>query len=311
METQNELHVVLGAGQIGSRLVQELVKQGKRVRQVRRSANGIPASVEACPGDIRELAFAERAGEGASVIYDCMNPTYDKWDEQLLPIARGSLHAAESAGAKLVALDCLYMYGRPHGGIMHEESSRQPCSHKGELRVELEELRMRSAARVAIARAGDFFGAGLNQSLFSERFFERALAGKAVEVFGDPDLPHSYTYAQDVVTALATLGAREQTGIWHVPTCHHGTTRELIDRVGVALGLGPLKLMRVPKLVLRGMGLFNPIMREMVEMVYQWEVAYVVDDSKFRKAFGIEATPTEQAVREVASWARKLPRQAA
>jgi nucleoside-diphosphate-sugar epimerase len=308
---ENELHVVLGAGQIGSRLARVLSARGKRVRQVRRRAEGMPAGVEACPGDIRDLAFAEQAGAGAAVIYDCMNPGYDRWDEQLLPIARGSLHAAQSAGAKLVALDCLYMYGRPHGGIMHEESSRKPCSHKGELRVQLEELRTRSATRVAIARASDFFGAGLQQSAFSDRFFERALAGKPVECLGDADLPHSYTYAEDVVTALATLGARSETGIWHVPTSHHGTTRELYDLVGVALGVGPLKVQRVPKLLVRGMGLFNGIMREMVEMMYQWEVAYVLDDSKFRKAFGIEATPIDRAVHEVASWARQHYRQAA
>ncbi|HEX5656983.1 MAG TPA: NAD-dependent epimerase/dehydratase family protein, partial [Polyangiales bacterium] len=289
---------------------QVLKEQGKRVRQVRRSAKGIATGIEACPGDITELTFAERAGAGASVIYDCMNPTYDKWDEQLLPIARGSLHAAETSGAKLVALDCLYMYGRPLGGVMHEDSTRAPCSHKGELRVELEQLRMSGGVRVAIARASDFFGAGLQQSAFSDRFFERAFAGKAVECLGDADMPHSYTYVEDVVTALATLG-REGEGIWHVPTSWHGTTRELYDLVGVAIGVGPLKVMRVPKLLVRGLGLFNGIMREMVEMMYQWEVPYVLDDSKFRKAFGIEATPIERAVSEVASWARQQHRQAA
>jgi hypothetical protein len=116
-----------------------------------------------------------------------------------------------------------------------------------------------------------------------------------------------------VVTALATLGARPEADgkVWHVPTSWHGTTRELYDRVGVALGVAPLKVMRVPKLLVRGMGLFNPLMREMVEMMYQWEVPYVLDDSKFRKTFGIVATPIEQAVGEVASWARQHYRQAA
>jgi nucleoside-diphosphate-sugar epimerase len=305
MQSHDELHVILGAGQIGSRLAQVLAAQGKRVRQVRRSAKGIPAGVEACPGDIRERTFAERAGAGAAVIYDCMNPSYDQWDAQLLPIARGAVHAAESAGAKLVALDCLYMYGRPEGGVMHEESARNPCSRKGTLRVALEQLRTASRARVSIARASDFFGTGLQQSAFSDRFFTRAFAGKAVECLGDPDMPHSYTYVEDVVTALATLGAGGEQGIWHIPTTSHGTTRDLYDRVGAALGLGPLKVTRVPKLVMRAVGLLDPIMREMVEMTYQWEVPYVIDDRKFRATFGVEPTPLDQAVREVASWARQ------
>ncbi len=309
METQ--LHVVLGAGQVGSRLVRGLAAQGKRVRQVRRSAQGLPAGVEACPGDIRELAFAERAGAGATVIYDCMNPSYDKWDEQLLAIGRGSLHAAKTSGAKLVALDGLYQYGRPHGGILHEESPRRPCSHKGQLKLELEQLRMgahqRGEARVTIARASDFFGSNLPQSAFSDRFFERAFAGKAVEVLGDPDMPHSYTYVEDIVTALATLGARSEADgqVWHIPTAFRGSTRELYERLGNALGLAPLKVTRVPKIVMRGLGLFNGVMRELVEMMYQWEIPYVIEDSKFRKTFGIEPTPVDQAVREVAAWAKQ------
>jgi nucleoside-diphosphate-sugar epimerase len=318
MQTQDKpLHVVLGAGQIGSLLAQQLAARGERVRIVRRSSAATPAGVEARSGDIRDVSFAADAASGAAVVYDCMNPSYDKWDEQLLALARGSLHAATANGAKLVALDCLYMYGRPDGK-MREDSPRKPCSHKGELRVALEQLRMsahrRGEVKVAIARASDFFGAGLQQSAFSDRFFERAFAGKAVECLGDPDAPHSYTYARDVVTALSTLGARSEADgqVWHVATSSNDSTRALYDRVGHALGLGDLKIMRVPKLLVRGLGLFNPIMREMVEMMYQWEVPYLIDDTKFRATFAIEPTPVEQAAAEVAAWARShYARQAA
>jgi nucleoside-diphosphate-sugar epimerase len=308
METQNKpLHVVLGAGQIGSRLAQNLVARGERVRIVRRGS-GAPAGVELRQGDIRELSFAAEAAAGASVVYDCMNPAYHQWDQQLLALGRGSLHAARTSGAKLVALDCLYMYGRPHGA-MREDSPRQPCSHKGELRVQLEQLRMgahqRGEARVAVARASDFFGAGLQQSAFSDRFFERAFAGKSVECMGDPDMPHSYTYAEDVVTALATLGAHAQADgqVWHVPTPAAESTRAFYERMGRALGLA-IETARVPKLVLRALGLFDPMMRELVEMTYQWEVPFVLDGSQFTHTFGIAATPVEQAVAEVARWAR-------
>jgi nucleoside-diphosphate-sugar epimerase len=308
METQDKpLHVVLGAGQIGSRLAQTLLARGERVRVVRRGS-GAPAGAELRQGDIREFSFAAEATAGASVIYDCMNPSYDQWHEQLLAINRGSLHAARSAGAKLVALDCLYMYGRPDGK-MREDSPRQPCSRKGELRVQLEQLRMgahqRGELKVAVARASDFFGAGLQQSAFSDRFFERVLAGKSAECFGDPDLPHSYTYAEDVVTALATLGARNEADgqIWHIPTPAAESTRALNERMGRALGI-TITTSRVPKLLMRTLGLFDPIMRELAEMMYQWEVPYVLDDSRFTRTFGIAATPIDEAVAQVASWAR-------
>lgn len=306
--TNEALHVVLGAGQIGTRLAQRLVAQGLRVRTVRRSRAPALPGVELRTGDIRELAFAEQALAGASVVYDCMNPSYDKWPEQLLPIARGALHGARKAGASLIALDCLYMYGRP-AGAMREDSPLSPCSKKGALRVQLAEERFaahrRGDVRVAVGRASDFFGADLPQSAFSDRFYQRVLAGKPAECMGDPDLPHSYTYAEDVSRALAVLGGdvRALGEVWHLPTPPAETTRQLNARMGRALGR-EVETTRIPKWLVRGVGVFQPIMRELAEMMYQWELPYVLDDTKFRTTFGLSATPIDTAVEATARWAR-------
>lgn len=310
MTTANAaLHVVLGAGQIGTRLALHLSQQGHRVRSVRRSSTPVAPGIESRGGDMMNLAFAEEALRGATVVYDCMNPSYDKWPEQLLQIARGALHGASKAGARLIALDCLYMYGVPHGA-MREDSALAPCSKKGALRVKLAEERFaahqRGDVQVAVGRASDFFGADLQQSAFSDRFFQRVLAGKAAECFGDPDQLHSYTYAEDVVRGLALLGADDRAlgEVWHLPTPAAESTRQLNDRVGRALGID-ITTTRVPKWLLRGLGLFSPLMRELPEMMYQWEVPYVLDDAKFRRTFGVSATPIELAVDETARWARQ------
>jgi nucleoside-diphosphate-sugar epimerase len=308
MSKPEGLHVVLGAGQIGTRLANLLADRGERVRLVaRRQPKLERAGVERLAGDITDLAFAESAGRGAAVVYDCMNPPYPEWQRLLLRIGRGSLHAAKTASAKLVALDCLYMYGRPDGP-MSETSALAPCSRKGKLRVELAELRLGAMRRgevdVSIARASDFFGADLPFSAFSDRFFQRIYAGKAAECMGDPDALHSYTYADDVAIALATLGTREgSSGVWHVPTNAAESTRALSTRIGDALGLS-VEVERVPKIALRAVGLFVPFMREIVEMTYQWEQAFVIDDSRFRAAFGVEPTPIDDAVDAIGRFAR-------
>ncbi len=309
MERQQALHVVLGAGQIGHRLAQMLSSSGHRVRQVRQSPQpSTIAGVELVAGDITDLDFAARVGAGASVVYDCMNPPYHRWPELLLAIGRGSLHAAETSGARLVALDCLYMYGRPQGP-MREDSPLQPCSKKGELRVQLGELRL-SAARegrvpVAIGRSSDFFGTGLPSSLFSDRLFERILAGKRAEVFGNPDMPHAFTYADDVARGLMTLGERAEAPghVWHLPTNPAITPRQLMRELGAALGRD-VDVMAVPRWLLRGMGVFSPTMREMVEMLYQFEVPFELDDSRFTSTFGWSATPMLVAIAQTAAWAR-------
>lgn len=304
------LHVVLGAGQIGGRVASLLLGRGLRVRMVNRDLRApAPAGVERMAGDITDHAFAERAAAGASVVYDCMNPPYHQWPTLLLPIAAGALHGAARAGARLVALDCLYMYGRPEGP-MTEDSPLRPCSKKGALRVELGALRLdahqRGEVRVAIGRASDFFGADLPLSAFSERFWQRARAGRPVECMGDPDMPHSYSYVEDVARALVTLGERDQAlgRVWHLPTPPAESTRALCERIGRAVGR-PIAVAGVPRWVLRTAGVFSRFMREVHEMAYQWDVPFVIDDSRFCETFGHGATPIEQAVGEVAAWARE------
>lgn len=311
-DTKRSLHVILGAGQVGSRLAMHLAERGHRVRIVQRGAGKPQAGVEHVRGDITDLAFAESAARGASVVYDCMNPAYHQWPTHLLPIGRGALHGAKMAGAKLVALDCLYMYGRPNGA-MREDSPLAPCSKKGVLRVELANMRLdahrRGDVAVAIARASDFFGPNLPYSAWSSRFFERVYAGRAGECMGDPDMPHSYTYVEDIVRSLAALGESATSGarafgrVWHIPTAKAESTRALANRLGDALGL-PIKMKRVPKILLRTAGLFDPFMREVVEMTYQWEMPYVLDSSRFESELRITPTPVEDAVHATAAWAR-------
>ncbi len=304
----NELHVVLGAGQIGTLVTDLLLAEGRRVRQVRRGAAGESRpNLEWARGDLKDLDFAKRIGEGASVIYDCTNPIYTAWEAELLPLGRGSLHAARANGAKLVALDNLYMYGQT-SGPMREDSPMKPVSRKGRLRAELAELRLEALAKgtkVAIGRASDFYGPGMTlAAVFGERFFQRVLAGKSAEVFGDPAMPHAYSYGADVARGLVTLGkADDALGIWHLPTNEAEPTQKLIDRFAQALGR-EISTMRVPDFVLKTLGVFVPLMREVAEMTYQWKAPFLLDDSKFRTRFGAKPTPVDDAVRATVAWAR-------
>jgi len=307
--SQRPLHVVLGGGQIGERLAQLLASDGHPVRVVQRSANATQTpNIQRVQADVVDAAARTAAVQGASVIYDCMNPLYVQWPKRLLLLGAAGVEAARTAQAKLVALDCLYMYGIPNGP-MREDSPRNPCSKKGELRVKLEQLRMQAQQRgdvqVAIARASDYFGTRLTSALFVERFWQRLFAGQALECPGNPDMPHSYSYADDVARGLATLGTHEQAmgQIWHLPTSSHVSSRELLQRVVAEAG-SRSTIRAVPKWLFQGAGMFSPMIREMAEMVYQWQVPYVLDDSKFRTTFQQEPTPLDQAISEMVAWAR-------
>jgi nucleoside-diphosphate-sugar epimerase len=220
----NGLHVILGAGQVGTVLARELLAKGARVRQVRRGPAGTSRpGLEWRSGDISDLAFAEEATRGASVVYDCVNPQYDKWPALLPAMRRGVVHGATRSGAVLVQLDNLYMYGAPDAPIS-EMSPIDPQSKKGALRAALAEETLeasrRGLLRVAIARASDFYGPEfLAATMFGPHFYERVLAGKAALCQGDPDMPHTYNYGPDVARAMIRLGTAGDDVLGQVCTC--------------------------------------------------------------------------------------------
>jgi nucleoside-diphosphate-sugar epimerase len=312
------LVVVLGAGQIGTLLVDKLLARGVRVRQVRRGAGtplGRGAStprpgLELLNGDLEDHDFARRAMEGASLVYHCLNARYDQWPAHLLPLTRGVLAGAKAADAPLVMLDCLYMYGRPDGA-MREDTPMRPCSKKGALRQQQAEevlaAHARGDVRVAIARASDFFGPNVGNALLGDRFWPVALAGKPVEVFGDIDQPHSYSYSEDVADGLLALGGHERAfgRVWHLPVAPALSTRQMVEQIHAALGLaGAPRYRKLNNVVLRALGVFMPMLREVAEMTYQWQLPYVLDDTQIRAELGLRATPVEEQIARTVAWAR-------
>jgi nucleoside-diphosphate-sugar epimerase len=288
-------------------VAQRLVDNGIRVRIGRKSraACGLRA-VETVSLDVRDPDQVARAAEGASVVYQCTNPPYDRWPELLLPMIRGIVEGTRRAGARLVALDCLYMYGDT--SRMHEGTTVAPCSKKGELRAEAGRILLDANARgdlpVAIGRAADFFGPSTRLSAFGERFWRRVLAGKSFECFGDIDQPHAYAYTPDVAAALVALGGGDGArGLWMLPAQPAEPTRAVVQRFAQALGQ-VIPVSHVPTWLLRSVGVVVPMMREVAEMTYQWKQPYRVDDAKFRRAFGFGATSWDEAVATTVAWGR-------
>jgi nucleoside-diphosphate-sugar epimerase len=300
--SNQQLHVVLGAGQVGPKVAELLVERGHRVRIARKSAapSRVPG-IETVAIDVRDPADVARAAEGASVVYHCVNPLYHQWPEMLLPIVDGITSGTRRAGARLVALDCLYMYGDT--SAMNESTPVSPVSKKGELRVEAGKRLIDAGA--AIGRAADFFGPDTPLSVLGEHFWTRVLAGKSAQLFGDPNQLHSYSFTPDVAEGLVALGSRPTAeGVWMLPVLPAERTRDVVARFAAALGR-EITISTLPTWLVRAIGIFDPMMRELAEMTYQWKQPYVLDDAKFRRTFGMAATPWEDAIAQTLAWARR------
>jgi nucleoside-diphosphate-sugar epimerase len=304
------VHVVFGTGAVGRAVIDALIERGLPMRAVCRRPSGLPEGVEAAAGDAADPAFAAAAARDAATVYQCLSPPYHRWGDLFPPLQRSVVAAARGAGARYVSFENVYIYGDTHGAPMTEEAPHAPHTRKGQLRAamadELQRLSDAGDLAVATARASDYFGPNAyEQSPLGTRVIGRALAGKSAQVVGDPDQPHSYTYLPDVGSALVTLGtdARALGEVWHVPNAPARTTRDLIAMIAAESG-HDIKVSPTPKLLLQALGLFNPTVRELIEMLYEFEQPFIVDGSTFEKTFGMSATPFEQSIPATVAWWR-------
>jgi nucleoside-diphosphate-sugar epimerase len=307
-----ELHVLFGAGQVGEPLARRLLQAGKRVRIVKRSPGGAPPGVEVMTGDASDTAFCVRAAEGAATVYHCMNPPYDArlWAELVPRYMDNLIAAAGRAGARLVVLDNVYMLGRPRGRPLDEDTAPNPCSRKGEIRARaaqrLFEAHHRGDVRATTGRASDFYGPRGTLTHLGDQFWQPALAGKKGRVLVNPDAIHTYHYIPDVAAGMATLGCAPDDAygrVWMLPCTPAGSMRDLVGGFSRALGR-EIKLAAVPVWVVKAIGLFVPLLREVGEMLYQWDEPFVIGDRRFRERFHPDPADVDEAACATVEWAQ-------
>lgn len=313
MSEANELHVVFGTAALGQALMRQLVQDGKCVRMVSRSGKLIaPVGVEVVKGDASDPASTRTACAGATVVYHCAAPDYTRWAELYPPMQAGIIEGAAAAGARLVSAESVYAYG-PIDGAMTEDLPYAATTRKGRIRAQMSNMLMEAhkagKVRAAIARAPDFYGPGATvTTIYGDRVFYPALAGKTVSVMGKLDNPHTFIYLDDFARGIVTLGAHEAAmgQVWHLPCAPTLTQRQLLTLIFEVIGK-PAKLAETPSLVVKGLSLFMPIMRELEELLYQWEQPYLFSHAKFERAFGAQVTPHVKAMRATVDWFRSNP----
>jgi nucleoside-diphosphate-sugar epimerase len=306
---ESKLHVVLGAGPLGLAVARHLAARGDRVRAAVRTGRAhLPEGVEIVGADLKIEADTRRACEGAAVVYHCANPPYAKWSDLHPPLMDAVIEGVAAAGARLVFGDNLYSYGPVHGPLTEDLPYLAPGPN-GRTRAQIAETLLRAHAsgriRAVIGRASDFFGPHVHLSSVGDRVFAQAIKGKAAQVLGNPDLPHTVTYIEDFGRALVTLGEHDEAlgEVWHVPNAETVTMRTFVQLVFESAG-HPSHLRAAPRWGIAMAALFNPTMRAVKEQLYQSERPWVVDSTKFERTFGWTATPLPDAVAATVAWFR-------
>jgi nucleoside-diphosphate-sugar epimerase len=287
------MQTILGAGGvIGTGVARELAGSGRAIRLVGRQPRAVNARDELVSADLTQPEQVERAVSGSRVAYLVAGLPFTTrvWQVQWPRVMANVVEACVRHGTRLVFFDNVYLYGKVDG-VMTESTPVNPASRKGEVRARIAEMLMKEVKRgsltALIARSADFYGPGATNTFVHPMVFEKLRRGQKAAWLADDGVAHSMTYTPDAAKAVALLGNTPEAfgEVWHLPTCGEPPTgAEFIKWVAEAFGVAPEYQVLKPWM-LRVVGLFNPTVRETLEMLYQNQLPYVFDSSKFNARF--------------------------
>lgn len=302
------MQTILGSGgAIGKELAKHLPKYTSKIRLVSRNPQKVNDSDELFQADLTNEEEAIKAVEGSQIVYLTVGLKYNVkvWQKTWPIIVKNVIQACKNNGSKLVFFDNIYMYDKNHLNPMNEETPANPPSKKGKVRARIAQMiwdAQNDGLQVLIARAADFYGPGIKgNSILTETVFNNLKNGKKANWLGSVDYKHSFTYTPDAGKAVAMLGNTPESygQVWHLPTASNPFTgKEWIENIAKELRAKP-KYQVATKFMVRILGLFIPIMKEMVEMIYQYDRDYVFDSKKFEKKFNFSPTPYLEGIKEI------------
>ncbi|MGA2602175.1 MAG: NAD-dependent epimerase/dehydratase family protein [Bryobacteraceae bacterium] len=296
------------AGATGKSIADAFVRQGREYRVVGRnrasleSAFGRDPKVEIVTWNPDDPASARAALRGSGTIVYLIGVPYDQF--HLHPVLmRKTLDAAIAEGVeRLLLIGTVYPYGPPQTTPVKEDHPREPNTFKGRMRKEQEDLLLavNAAGKIhgSVLRLPDFYGPKVEKS-FLDGLFTAAAKGGTANMLGPIDKPHEFVFVPDVGPAVSALMDKDTAWgrVWHLAGAGVATQRDLIERVFKMAGKKP-KYRVAGKTMLRVLGLFNPIMRELVEMNYLLTTPILLDDSALRNLLGdIQKTPYDEGLR--------------
>ncbi len=298
--------IVFGTGVLAFWVTKKLSDKGNTVKMINRSGKvnfDLPNNVSVIAGDLSDANFIKKTCKNADTIYHCAMPPMGTWQKLLPPITKAIIDGLSGSNKKIVYGDNLFMYGDTDGKPLTENLPNNPIGIKGKARAEaateLLNAHKNKRFKVAIGRASDLFGPMVINAAIGDLFFKAVINGKTANLLGKTDQPHTFTYVKDFAQGLITLGENDSANgeIWHIPNSKTISTAEFVKIIEKELGT-KIKTQSAGTFMVKILGIFMPVMRELKELMYSWNKPYIVKHDKFVKQFGDIHTPVEQSVKE-------------
>lgn len=297
-----------GGGAIGGSVAEALGALGREYRVVGRSRGplekqyGRDPLAEVATWDPDDPASVRAAARGVDTLVYLVGVPY--WEFHLHPeLMKRTVDAAVAENVERVVLvGTVYPYGRPRANPVREDHPREPHTYKGKMRKAQEDVLLEADAagkiRGTVLRLPDFYGPGVERSFLHDAF-RAAVDNRRAKMVGPIDAAHEYVYVPDVGPVVVALAdePRAYGRWWHFAGAGVTTQRKLSDTAFAAAGNEPKRLV-ANKLMVRAAGLFDPFMRELVEMHYLLTDPVLMDDSALAGLLGgLKKTPYDEGVR--------------
>lgn len=306
------MQTIIGAnGSIGNILAQELTSFTDKIRLVSRNPRKINHDDELFKADALDSDQISDAVKGSEIVYLTVGLPYKikVWEQQWHIIMDNVIKACIAHNAKLVFFDNVYMYGLVDGK-MTEKTAVNPISRKGEVRAKIAAKLMDETKKgnidALIARSADFYGV----TPLSIPYFlviDKLLNGKKAQWMVDENKIHSFTYVPDAAKATALLGNTDDAygEVWHLPTDSELITGHKFMKLAAESLNTELKYTILKQWMIKMIGLFNPAINELTEMLYQNKYDYIFDSSKFDNKFEFNKKTYKEGMQEIADTIRK------
>lgn len=296
------------AGAAGQSIAAALSAAGRDYRVVGRTrepldeAFGHDPRAEIVTWNPDDPASIRAAAAGLQTVIYLVGVPYDQFAKHP-PLMEKTLAGVMAAGVeRFILIGTVYPYGRARSNPVSEGHPREPHTFKGQMRLAQENLVLaahgQNGLSTLVLRLPDFYGPGIERSLLNG-VFDAAATGKRAQILGPVDVPHEFIFLPDVGPVVETLTRTPDAygRWWHVAGAGTITQREVARQAYALAGREP-KLMIAGKTMLRVLGLFNPLMRELVEMNYLITEPLVLDDSALTRLIGpIAKTSYEEGIR--------------
>lgn len=304
--------LILGiTGSVGHATAEALHRHGWRLRALHRNpaeaAQGLsgPGDVDWRHGDAMTVADVQAAAEGCDLLLHAVNPPgYRDWRGLALPMLRNSIAAARSSGATLMLPGNVYNFGPDAWPEVREEAPQLPVSRKGWVRVEMECMlaeAARDGCRSIVLRAGDFFGPGAGSSWFDNVLVKPGRRIRSVTYPGRHDAGHCWAYLPDLAETFVRLAERRSElpdfARFHFGGHYLARGVEMAEAIRRVAGEPQAPIKAFPWWLIRALGPFKEMFRELAEMRYLWDNSLKLDNTALVRFLGEEPhTPLPMAL---------------